>query len=155
MENKIEFKAWDPNEKVMLVPNPISSFSGCDSSDGQKNRSDRKSIMTWSGANYNDGVLLNLIMLQYTGLKTGPSQPTKIFNSDLLKYKDKVWKVEYEEDCAGYVILRTELEFGENKRIKLDCDVATESDHYGSFYLNSDIVEVEKSKFLEETGDKK
>ena len=148
MENRFEFKAWDPTEKVMLTYSPFSSFHGCDSSDGQENRSDRRAVMTWNGACYSDGVLLNLIMLQYTGVKTGLSQAAKIFEADLLKYKNKLWRVEYSEDYAGYILVRTLEDFGEEESIKLTAELAQECDHFGSFYLNPNVLEVEKTNFL-------
>ncbi len=150
MENRFEFKAWDPTEKVMLTYSPFSSFHGCDSSDGQENRSDRRAVMTWNGACYSDGVLLNLIMLQYTGIRTGLSQAAKIYDSDLLKYNNKLWRVEYSEKQAGYVLSRHLEDFGEEEELKLNSDIAQECDHYGSFYLNHDVVEVEKTNFLKE-----
>lgn len=150
MENRFEFKAWDPIEKVMLTPNSFSSSNSCDSSDGQENRADRRALMTWNGACYSDGVLLNLVMLQFTGVKTGLSQAAKIYESDLLKYQNKLWRVEYSDKHAGYILSRNLEDFGEEETIKLTSDIAQDCDHYGSFYLNQDVVNVEKTNFLKE-----
>lgn len=151
---EVKFKAWDEVEKVMLVPNQFSSFHGCDSSDGQTNRRDKIAMMTWDGLCYREGEPQRFIMLPFTGLKTSQGRVVEIYESDLLKYKDKLWKVEYWEDYAGFMLVRNAFEFGENKRIRLSCDVAFESDVLGNYYVNPEVMATEKKKFLEENNDK-
>jgi len=144
-----KYKAWDELDKIMLTINDFSSYNGCDSSDGKKNRHDKRSIMTWSGHCYEEGVLQRYIMLQYTGLKTSQGRIEEIYDTDLLKYKDKLWKVEYIEEYAGYMLVRTLDEFGENKKIRLTSKVAFDSDLLGNYYLNPEVMVTEKRTFLE------
>ena len=68
-KREIKFRAWDNKEHVMLTIDYYSSYNGCDSSDGQKNRHDKRSIMTWDGYCYYEGVLQDFTLMQYTGLK--------------------------------------------------------------------------------------
>lgn len=143
-----EFRAWDKIEKVMLTLSPISAYHGCDCSDGQVRHS-KRAIMTWTGDCFEDGTLQQYIMMQYTGLKTSQGRVEKIFEDDLLKYKGKLWKVEYWEDYAGYMLVRNEAEFGENEDVSLNCDVAFESDLMGNIYLNPEVMATEKKITLE------
>lgn len=152
---EIKYKAWDLTNNLMLYSNGASSFHGCDSSDGQINRNDIKSVMTWNGAVYSEGTLLNLIMLQYINLKTGLSNPVEIYEKDLLKYDDKVWQVCYDSEGARFILQRTLFEFGESAEIHLNYDVAIESDHFGNFYLNPEVIKSEKVKHIKPNSEKK
>lgn len=145
---EIKYKAWDELDKVMLTINDFSSYNGCDSSDGKKNRHDKRCIMTWAGHSFQDGILQRFIMLQYVGLKTSQGRIEEIYESDLLKYKDKLWKVEYVEENAGYMLVRTLDEFGENKKIRLSEKVAFDSDILGNYYLNPEVLRTAKNRFL-------
>lgn len=151
----IKYKAWDEIDKVMLTMNEFSSYHGCDSSDGRENRHDKRAIMTWAGHSYEEGALQKYIMLQYTGLKTQQGRVAEIFESDLLRYKGKLWRVDYIEDYAGYMLVRTEFEFGENEEVSLDCDVAFEADLTGNSYVNPEIMQKEKEKFLHSKEEEK
>lgn len=147
---EIKYKAWDELDKVMLTMNEFSSYHGCDSSDGKQNRHDKRCLMTWAGHCYEDGVLQRYILLQYIGLKTVQGRVEEIYESDLLKHKDKLWRVQYVEDFAGYMLVRTLEDFGENKKIRLNGKIAFDSDLLGNYYLNPEVLATEKEKFLAE-----
>lgn len=155
-----QFRAWHKELKIMLYPpNTFDSMTDCRDSAGnhRKIKIERVDLainenvveehnlyahMTWDGRWYIAGKYQDVEWMQYTGLKVGPqyNDGKKIFEGDLLLYKGKLWAVEYWEDYAGYMLVRRLYGFGENANIKLDCDVAFESEHKGNIYENENLL---------------
>ena len=92
---QIKFRAWDSMEKVMLTVCEASSFDGCDSSDGKKNRTDKHSRMTWTGACYENGKHQDYVLLQFTGLHDKYGK--EIYEGDICRNLDQKHIVEYSE----------------------------------------------------------
>jgi len=89
---EIVYRAWDVEEKTMHYYCPLSSFHGVDSTNGKRNRHDKRAWMTWIGNTYNNGTLQNFIYLQGV-IKTDERTLTVfgegwIFEGDIVQFTD-------------------------------------------------------------------
>jgi uncharacterized phage protein (TIGR01671 family) len=82
----IEFRAWDIKNKKMIYVDEYSSFH---------------KHMTWTGLVYENGKLLDYIMLQYTGLKDKNGK--KIFEGDVLRIKETYIGDSIIKEYNGYI----------------------------------------------------
>jgi len=89
---EICYRAWDNEERTMHYYCPVSSFHGVDSTNGLRNRHDKRSWMTWVGNTYSNGTLQNFIYLQGV-IKTKENSCNMmgegwIFEGDVVQFND-------------------------------------------------------------------
>ena len=88
---EVTYRAWDLKERTMHYYCPLSSFGGCDSSNGKRNRHDVRSFMSWVGHQYRNGELQGYVYLQgviKTGEGTGTFGAGWIFEGDIVEFTD-------------------------------------------------------------------
>jgi hypothetical protein len=80
---------------------------------------------------------------QFTGLQDTIEDP--IYERDVLLYKDKDWEVQFNQDYAGYCLVRSLSVHGENESIRFDCDVACRAKIIGNIYSSPSSIEESKA----------
>ena len=125
-----KFRAWDGAKIISLSKAIYNDFVGV-----QHNRGDGFDLEP-----YYD----NVELMQYTGLKD--SAGNEIYEGDIIKFKNKkgwswVFVIEYNKDSAGYMLDYSYKTQSNNEDIKLDCDIAFQSEVIGNMYEDEQLLE--------------
>ena len=121
MYRKIEFRFWDIKEKVMMDWITVRQTAF--------NRGDMHLCYDMMGTNP------NFIKMQFTGLQDKNSKD--IFESDIIKWKDKTAVVKWGDDAGGFII---EWAYSKNQHHELlTCDIACECEILGNQFDNPEF----------------
>ena len=121
MVRPIKFRFLDKKNQKMLVQNPLSS---------------NLKAMTWTGNVYDNGVVLDVIPMQYTGIKD--INGVEIYESDILQESDEYFygAVVYADACFSFVAIDADFE----SYLYTVCDPVV----CGNIYENPELTERKK-----------